>query len=205
MDTIEEKKKKRLLLLKELYDKSDGSSTKGVIRDSLENYDPDIMSYLSEEGLVKDGKRTAPNFGKVHYSITHQGIKEIEQARDNPTQPTEHLTSYINNFNAPVNNLAMQQGAHNSSQTFSITEKNSEDLEKVFNELNKAKEQLAKESDSRRELEAHIATLQAQISSPKPSHTVVSTVLSEVKSFLLGVNVNLYTPVLKETIKRLIE
>ena len=95
MDTIEEKKKKRLLLLKDLYDKSDGNSQTELEQKSLDNYDEGIMSYLVGEELAH--KKAMPYKGAPPaYSITHKGIKEIEQAHNNPTQPSTyfpHLTS----------------------------------------------------------------------------------------------------------------
>ena len=203
MDTIEEKKKKRLLLLQELYDKSGGTSQSKFKPSSLTNYDEGTMLYLAEEGLASKAKQQYKD-SPVEYSITHQGIKEIERAHDNLTQPSSYLPPYVNVFNAPVNNLAMQQGTHSSSQTFNLTNENSEDVKKVLDELNNVKGQLKEGSEERIELGVLITTIQTQISSPKPKGTILHAALSEAKSFLSGVNVNLFTPVLKDTIEKLI-
>ncbi len=53
MDTIEEKKKKRLLLLKELYDKSEGNSQVELKPSSLASYDEGTVSYLMGEETDK--------------------------------------------------------------------------------------------------------------------------------------------------------
>ena len=98
---------------------------------------------------------------------------------------------------------AIQQGTYASSQTFNLTSNNIKEVRKILDELNGIEKAL-EESEKRRELEALTATIQAQIDSPKPNNTILHTALSDVKGFLLGVNVNLYTPVLLETIEKLI-
>lgn len=204
MDT-EERKKKRLLLLKELYDKAEGNANTGIKPLSLGNYDEGALSYLIGEELVSKG-RSISKYTPTTYSITHKGIKEIEQAHDNPAQPSTYFPPYGNVINIQnMNHSAIQQGTHNSSQTFTLTNEDSEDVKSILNELNEIKEKLERESENYRVLEAHITTIQAQIDSPKPSSAILSATLSVVENFLLGVNVSLYTPVVKEAIERLIK
>ena len=204
MDPIEEKKIKRLLLLKELYDKSEGSSQTMFKPLSLKNYDEGVILYLVGEGLVsKVPQRTKDS--SLQYSITHKGVKEIEQARDNPTQPSTYLPAYINVVNIQhMSHSAIQQGTANSSQKFNLTSESNTEVRKVLDELNEMKNKFEKESEKRKELEAFISTIQTQINSPKPNRTILHATLSEVKNFLLGVNINLYTPTILDTISGLI-
>ncbi len=80
-----------------------------------------------------------------------------------------------------------------------------EEVKKILDELNNIKERLKEGSEERIELGELISIIQAQVNSPKPKDAILHAALSEVKGFLSGANVNLYTPVLKEIIEKLIE
>lgn len=208
MDIIEEKKKKRLLLLGEFYDKSGGNSQQKFKPLSLENYEEAILFYLMEEDLVSKAEilwKGSP----LEYSITHKGVKEIERARNNPNESTTYFPpmNVINNtINIKqVSNSAIQQGTHTSSQTFSLMSENSEKIKEVVDELNKVKEKLENDIEKREEIESLVSTIQAQVDTPKLNYNILNYALSDAKNFLLGLNVNLYTPTVIDTIGSLIK
>jgi hypothetical protein len=90
---IEERQKNRWLMLHKVHEMTDGRSEMYTVnkyevgkelgwdRDKTEvTYD-----YLQREGLL-----TAKNAGS-NIVITHQGVKEVEQAELNPEKPTLHF------------------------------------------------------------------------------------------------------------------
>ena len=144
----------------------------------------------------------------LEYSITHKGIKEIESARDNPDKSTAYFPprNVINNINVErMINSAIQQGTHTSSQTFSLTSENSEKIRGVVKELNKVKEKLENDIEKRKEIESLISIIQAQVDTPKLNYNILNYALSDAKNFLLGLNVNLYTPTVIDTIDSLMK
>jgi hypothetical protein len=89
---LNEKKKNRFLFLKSLYEASNGDT--GAMFDQHEvgaelkfPYDETrrIVEYLIGEHLLE-----ARAMGGV-IGLTHWGIKEVEQALENPDKPTEHF------------------------------------------------------------------------------------------------------------------
>jgi predicted transcriptional regulator len=101
--TYEEIKKQRLRFLQKLYDlsKSNPSKRFGVyqIGDNLD-LDHDtiqaIIEYLHSEGLIRNLTWSPSRgiSGNDEVSITHEGIKEIEAARNNPQNSTQHFPPY---------------------------------------------------------------------------------------------------------------
>jgi hypothetical protein len=100
MNTIEEKQKNRWLLLRKIYEITEGISdtrrinmyevgaSLGWDREKIES----IFYYLHGEGLLE-----------IRYIgggvvLTHQGVKEIEEAKKNPDKPTLHFPSHITNI-----------------------------------------------------------------------------------------------------------
>ncbi len=80
LDRVLEKEKKRYSVLKAIYDLTNGSKQSAEIPFQLarptglsEEDIEDALDYLNDEGLVKSA-----GFG-MGYSITHQGVMEVEQ------------------------------------------------------------------------------------------------------------------------------
>lgn len=78
----------------------------------------DVVNWLTGENLI----RMFDNSGRV--VLTHQGIKEVEDARMSPDSSTDHfqpntINNVLYNFGT-MNNPAIQQGTSNSNQTITI-------------------------------------------------------------------------------------
>lgn len=69
---------------------------------------------LAARWLVNEGLILTRAFGPV-WSISHQGIREVEAARKDPGKPTEHFASSVTHyvFNGPVG--AVQTGAQSTA------------------------------------------------------------------------------------------
>ena len=97
---LEERQKSRWLLLREIYEIANGLSETHIInmyevgdrlgweREKTEA----TFDYLQGESLLK-----IVTFGGG-IMLTHQGVKEVEEAEKSPDQPTLHFPSYITNI-----------------------------------------------------------------------------------------------------------
>lgn len=106
--------RQRFSFLKELYDRSDGSSQHGFpVRDIVQKLGLDegvgekILWYLKEEGLLEIRSKDPS------VALTHQGVKEVEQALKQPEAGTTHF---------PPNVFIVGQMTHSQvSQGASVT------------------------------------------------------------------------------------
>jgi hypothetical protein len=100
MNILEERQKNRWLLLQKMYEMSEGRSEGYSINmyaagEQLGWNQKEIeatFQYLQGEGLVK-----SINIGGG-IRLTHQGIREVEEAENNPDRPTLHFPSNIINI-----------------------------------------------------------------------------------------------------------
>lgn len=124
MTAQETRKQQRWLMLEKFYELADGASERTIIdmwavgdqlgfdrRTTATTYD-----YLQDEGLLK-----AMTLGGGA-AITHQGVKEVEDARDVPDRPTDHFPAGIihitNSHNVNIgsdNTFTQSSGAENSA------------------------------------------------------------------------------------------
>lgn len=123
MVDVNKKQLARLKFINELYDQVDGDSDsyvgsmevgRAIGMNDLREVES-VMHYLADEGLLDIkgfGDDDGPPIG-----LTHQGIVEIEQARTNPKQRTEHFPAMINVINVQnMHGSQIQQGTTSSTQ-----------------------------------------------------------------------------------------
>ncbi len=91
MENLQKKKAQRYIYLKHLYDLADGDTVQSFAFEEIGNqlgWDNStrdkVENYLQEEGLID-----FPSFGQV--SITHKGVRQIEQAIDHSDQPSRYF------------------------------------------------------------------------------------------------------------------
>lgn len=101
MNLLEEKRRNRWLMLRKFYEITGGRSDAYIVdmwdvgeqlgwkRETTET----TYDYLEGEGLLK-----AMTLGGGA-TITHQGVREVEDAESNPNEPTLHFPRFIINFN----------------------------------------------------------------------------------------------------------
>jgi len=185
---IEEKKKQRFQFLKKVFDVCHGSqsymSNMWEIGNAL-NLDKritqDITNYLIEEDLLKAG---AMGGGIM---LAHNGIKEVEEALENPDRATEHFMPFNIIHVQNMNNSVIQQGVSQSSQAVNQSSFDLEKFKGFLIEVKNALPQLNLPEEKSREILAEIATAQAQIDSPKPKKTILKEVLQTMRSLIEGV------------------
>jgi len=119
-------------------------------------------------------------------SITHEGIKEVEQALSEPKEPTAHFL--------PVNVISIghmegsqiQQATSESTQTYVVSEEHQRQLVEFIALLRNKLPDLELTNSHRAELQADLATLDAQVSSGRPKTRIIKESLRSVRRILEG-------------------
>ncbi|QDX97066.1 hypothetical protein EGD00_08175 [Pectobacterium carotovorum subsp. carotovorum] len=186
------KQKQRIEYLNKIYEMADGSTGEflngaevGVqigLVDGDEALIRDIANYLEGEGLIKVNRVSGGFPGFVQ--LTHFGIKEIEDALENPDKPTQHFMP-INILNVgQMIGSNVQQGTTNSSQNLNVSVDAIAEIKKFISELSYSMDKLALNEDELDEIKAECSTMQAQIGSPKPKKSILKECLNSAKNIL---------------------
>lgn len=110
MANLQEKQRRRYLVLSKLYELTDGEPVRLAEADAVREATGldevtfhEAVQYLRGEGLLKTSN--------LVLELTHAGIVEYERSLERPDAPTEHFpVQVIQQFNAPVG--AVQTGTH---------------------------------------------------------------------------------------------
>ena len=194
IEDLKEKKEKRWLFLRRLYDWNDGDESSSIHINRIGKelgFDEDltikIAQYLSGEGLIvvvlpiKVGRRMD------FIRISHAGVVEVEDALDNPDRPTQHFLPFnIINVNQ-MTNSNIQQASPEATQVVTFDESKYEELKEVILSLKESIDQLGLEPQQKSELQVDIQTIEVQISSPKPKATIITESIGSIKRILEGV------------------
>jgi hypothetical protein len=200
MERIDRHEALRTRFMNELFELANGSRNKPVVtrevadrlglvfehgKDREEVCD--IADYLKDEGLISIETEEVTSV-----RLTHRGIREVEQARRQPDEPTQNLGAIntINNYfhvergsvNAPI-----QQGSPGATQSLTVIgEDHKQHLEGIVRSLRSSIDDLELGDEDRAELEADVRTLEAQVASPKPKKEIVHPSLQSAKNILEG-------------------
>lgn len=182
---IEEMKSRRFQFLLRCYELSEGSELAGFnmhevggelgFDHTLTNV---VTEYLVGERLIK----YAALGGCI--SITHWGIRQIEAALSEPEAPTRYFPPVVNIVSAEqIIDSQIQQA---STETIQVTIRgdNYQELTKLLESLKESIDQLGLEHEQQTDLLAQIQTIDAQMSSPRPSRTIVSESLRTARRIL---------------------
>lgn len=195
MDRIKQRKAQRTQFMNELFDMADGStmdfvSTKdiaerlGLAFEQGEDLG-EVMNhaqYLEEEGLIKS---IGMMMSKVR--LTHNGVREIEEARSQPDEPTEHFTSINLVYAESISNSNVQQGSPGANQYLTVVgQEGVQRLEPIVQALRESIDDLDLEEADRAELEAEVRTLESQVASPKPKKEIIDSGLRSAQRILEG-------------------
>lgn len=164
MSTLEKKKKERFQVLEKLYKDSDADSTCFFMYDDIckelgieeKNWNP-ILQYLEGEGLVE-----SRSFQDV--SISHAGIKEIEEVHSRPDKPTEHFLPMNLVYVQNMHGSQVQVGTTNSSQSMTTT--NTTQITEALKDLLLNIEQEKCEPNLKEAVKANIKVLTSQANLP---------------------------------------
>jgi hypothetical protein len=120
--------------------------------------------------------------------LTHEGIKEIEDAVEKPDSPTEHFPPHSVTFNiagGQFTNAQFQVANKDSSQNITVINQNqSTELKEIIVELKQILNQTRLPDEKKQELEAEVQTIETQSKSPKPKVKIIKDALSSAKGIV---------------------
>lgn len=203
--SLEQKKKNRFLFLNCLYESSNGDTSAmfdmwevGTELKLNSDETSQIVDYLIGEHLIESRA-----LGGI-IGLTHWGIKEVEQAIENPSKPTEHFLP-LNIINiGTMNNSTLQQGTTNSTINFTYNAHTAVDIEQIVSQLNDLKDSLNLSNEHQSELLSELQTIEIQKKSSKPKSIIITESLKSIRTILESVVGNAMTPVIIDQISKLI-
>ncbi|AMX01252.1 hypothetical protein A3224_00465 [Microbulbifer thermotolerans] len=112
--------------------------------------------------------------------ILGEGLSFSEKEKSSATS----IPQSINNFYGSVHAPQIQQGNQTAIQVSSTINADSQAITEFINELKNNIEQLGLPLDSKAELSSEIATVEAQLQSPKPKTVIVKESLKTIRTVL---------------------
>ena len=194
MIDLEKRRTDRLRVMKAIFDMSGGSEDREVLGDELAaqvELTPqelgDACRYLAGEGLIEEAM---PDMGAspVPYwiNITHQGIREMEQSLQAPSEPTQHFPPAVSiiNVQGSVIGSAIQSGSPGAQQEVSVGDLNLDAVREFLREFDARVADLDLSAPDAEELAAEIDTVKAQIRSHRPKHRIIRESLVSARTIL---------------------
>ena len=190
---IEERSRYRFQFLKTVYDLTDGDphsyvdmweigENQGLSRADTQN----IVTWLSDEGLLGDGSIG----GGIN--ISHKGVQEIETALSHPKQETRYFPPVINIVNiGNMTNSQIQQGTTGNTQSFTQAPASMDSIRDEMEKLKSAVANLILDDETKVEVEAQIATVEAQLKSKRPIRVVIEESAKSLRNLLEGTTASL--------------
>jgi hypothetical protein len=196
---IERRQANRLRVMKAIFDASGGSErvivytaphpVEAHLPESLGLSDEeiaDVCHYLQGEGLIVAALEVAEALGPIAVQINHLGIKEMEQSLGAPREPTQHFPPAISviNVHGPVIGSAIQSGSPGAQQDVSIDDLDFGAVREFIHQFDAQAANLDIPMQAAEELAAEIATIKAQLRSPKPKLHVIRESLLSARAIL---------------------
>ncbi|GAA4718964.1 hypothetical protein [Phytohabitans rumicis] len=143
----------------------------------------DVVRYLEGEYLIKAHWTMG---GLPSVQLTHEGIREMEQAHSAPTERTEHFVPLVNitNIQGSVIGSQLQQGSPGSSQTGHFEINQRESAEAFVAAARKLLVHEAMDQDTRSEAEADLAMMSHELEKPAPRWPILKTIGATVRDSL---------------------
>jgi len=135
--------------------------------------------------------------------LTHQGVVEIEAALAEPNKPTTHFPINILHI-GQVSNAQIQQGTVGSTQSGSFSLIDLQAVSQLVHNLKTKLPDCDLADDDERAVESDIATIEAQVSSPRPKMEIINECLRSVSSIAEGTTGSIVAAEIIEGIKKLL-
>lgn len=194
---LQEREKQRYLMLRKVYDATEGSVRTLVSFEELaqEAGLSTEDAQLAEEYLIGEGLIEGATL--LHVTLTHRGMMEVESSMRHPSKPTEHFgPTTILNFHAPVG--VVQNGSGNTANVSQSVSTNHGVIELV-RQLHQHLPDVSPEK--KEEATELVKALEEEAASEKPAKGKVRVFVEGLKS-LLG---SPALPLLLELGKKLLE
>jgi hypothetical protein len=152
-----------------------------------------IVDYLEGERLIEPLRTMAGQRTPMSTVITHRGIKEMERSEEHPQNPTDHFPSQVTVFHIGGDMIgsAIQANSDGATQEvrsgdIAINATADEQIRAFLDEFTAKLPTLQGEQteDALAEIAADIATVRAQLDSPKPKKNFIKESLGSIKAVL---------------------
>lgn len=137
-----------------------------------------IVQFLRGEGLIRFG-----SVGMHVILISHQGVREVEEALATPEKPT-HFFPALNVINVhTMTNSSIQQGSPQSVQELKLAVN---DVAAITKSIDAAVSAIRTSGNDAAAAEAlaDATTIKTQLASPKPKRSILTAALSSLKSIV---------------------
>lgn len=191
---IEERAQQRFQFLKTVYELTEGcpysyvdmwkiGENQGLSPADTQN----IVTWLFDEGLLGDGSLG----GGIR--ISHKGVQEIEAALSHPEQGTQYFPSTVINIVniGNMTNSQIQQGTTASTQSFKQALASMDSIRDELEKLKSAVANLNLDDETKLEVEAQIATVEAQLKSKRPIRVIIEESAKSLRNLLEGTTASL--------------
>lgn len=134
----------------------------------------DAIKYLEGERLIKAHWAMG---GLPSVSLTHAGIREMEQALSEPSQQTEHFVPLINitNIHGSVIGSQLQQGSPGASQTGHFEINQRDNAEAFITAARKILGSDSLDAEIRQQAEADLGVMSRELESRTPRWPILQT------------------------------
>jgi hypothetical protein len=122
--------------------------------------------------------------GDLIAAITIEGIQELENFERKIIASSQATVVHNSIQIEKMTNSVIQQGSNHSVQQVTLSADYIVELKDFLNELKSSIDSLQLSNEQKGELEAEIATIEAQIKSPKPKNVIIKDTLTFIKSIL---------------------
>jgi hypothetical protein len=191
VDAALENKRKRLVLLNYCYEIyfSPGSNSYVDVQQVApglgltESEAEQAAHQLIRDGLLRDV--ATPWL----VEISARGIRQVELAAEQPSRGTEYFPAtviYQVNIET-MSHSQVQQGTTSSTQSGSWSSLEVQHVQNFLNQLRNELPDLGLSAEDREVAEAQIATVDAQLDSPRRSETIIRESMKTLRSILEGV------------------
>jgi hypothetical protein len=194
MAGMEKREAARLLVLNAIYEASRGNKDKWVGGNDISNMLKLSSRQIGAACAFLEARLLIETAGEVYIDyppqimhLTARGIEEIEKSLQSPRESTEYLPPAVsvvhiegNNIGSPIQSSS--PGAHqNASSNINIP-----GIRDFIGKLKEVAPELEISDDARGELTAEIATLEAQVNSPRPKSRTISESINSVRAIMEG-------------------
>lgn len=182
---LEDRRQRRATFMHALYDLVDASTLASAMpsevgeRTGLAPAEAEsVVEYLQNDGLIEPCSLA----GDV--SITHRGVKEVEQSLARPDEPTEHFPAATVYVSGDV--YGLQAGtSHSTQHVEAVLEADTHEAIAAFTQaLRQAVNELP--DDERETARADLDTVDAQLRSPQPRRAVLREALRSLRAVAEG-------------------
>jgi hypothetical protein len=184
VDVISERRLQRFRFLKYLYEEAAGSEAAYVPHGDVAQHAGlsqdefrDAFQYLMHEGLVNGTRGSA--------CLTHAGVVEIEAALTRPEKPTEHFPVNIIHIEQ-MSQSQIQQGTADSRQVGTFASLDMAAVAEFVRGLKTTLPQLGLAGDDEAVAQSDLATIETQLSSPRPKVEIVKESLRSIRNIAEG-------------------